>query len=136
MQMSKPAPVPIVKGNSLGNLSVSGTNVKRNSPICFNCWKLYKRASKELILTQFCVSGLFWQKFNPDIDHWNEIENIGLMLRKKLSVLSKVVSTKVELVKYIAKSTIVANFQTWSFCVENLKNKTININVMQRHGIA
>ena len=45
-------------------------------------------------------------------------------------------STKVELVKYVAKSTIVANFHTWSFCVENLQNKTININVMQRHGIA
>ena len=45
-------------------------------------------------------------------------------------------STKVELVKYVAKSTIVANFHAWSFCVENLQNKTININVMQRHGIA
>jgi len=37
----------------------------------------------------FCVSGLFWQKFNPDIDHWNEIENIGLMLSWKDQVLSK-----------------------------------------------
>ena len=45
-------------------------------------------------------------------------------------------STKVELVKYVAKSTIVANFHTLSFCVENLQNKTININVMQRYGIA
>ena len=28
MQRSKPTPVPIVKGNSFGNLSVPGTNVK------------------------------------------------------------------------------------------------------------
>ena len=47
-----------------------------------------------------------------------------------------VVSTKVELVKCVAKSTIVANFHTWRFCVEKLQNETIIINVMQRHGIA
>ena len=45
-------------------------------------------------------------------------------------------STKVELVKYIAKSTIVANFDTWRFCVEKLQNKAIMINVMQRYSIA
>jgi len=28
MHMNKPTPVPIVKGNSFGNLSVPGTNVK------------------------------------------------------------------------------------------------------------
>ena len=27
--MNKPTPVPIVKGNSFGNLSVPGTNVKQ-----------------------------------------------------------------------------------------------------------
>jgi hypothetical protein len=26
------------------------------------------------------VSGLFWQKFSPYIDHWNEVKNIGLIL--------------------------------------------------------
>jgi len=46
------------------------------------------------------------------------------------------VSTKVELVKYVAKSTIVANFHIWRFCVEKLQNKAIMINVMQRYGIA
>ena len=45
-------------------------------------------------------------------------------------------STKVELVKYVAKSTIVANFHIWRFCVEKLQNKAIIINVMQRYGIA
>jgi len=29
MRMSKHTPVPIVKGNSFGNLSVPGTNVKQ-----------------------------------------------------------------------------------------------------------
>ena len=28
MQKSKPTPIPIVKGNSVGNLGVPGTNVK------------------------------------------------------------------------------------------------------------
>ena len=45
-------------------------------------------------------------------------------------------STKVEHVKCVAKSTIVANFHIWRFCVEKLQNETIIINVMQRHGIA
>jgi hypothetical protein len=29
------------------------------------------------------VSGLFWQKSSPDIDHWNGVKNVSLMLRKK-----------------------------------------------------
>jgi hypothetical protein len=29
------------------------------------------------------ISGLFWQKSNPDIDHWNGVKYVGLMLRKK-----------------------------------------------------
>ena len=38
--------------------------------------------------------------------------------------------------KYVAKSTIVANIHTWRFCVEKLQNEEIMINVTQRHGIA
>jgi hypothetical protein len=34
------------------------------------------------------VSGLFWQKFSPDIDHWNGVKNVGLILTKKEQVLS------------------------------------------------
>jgi hypothetical protein len=34
------------------------------------------------------VSGLFWQKSSPDIDNWNGVKNISLMLRKKEQVLS------------------------------------------------
>ena len=22
------------------------------------------------------VSGIFWQKYSPDIDHWNRVENV------------------------------------------------------------
>jgi hypothetical protein len=28
------------------------------------------------------ISGLFWQKSSPEIDHWNGVKNVGLMLRK------------------------------------------------------
>jgi hypothetical protein len=34
------------------------------------------------------VSGLFWLKFSPNIDNWNGVKNVGLMLRKKVQVLS------------------------------------------------
>jgi hypothetical protein len=34
------------------------------------------------------VSGLFWQKSSPDIEHWNGVKNVSLMLRKKEQVLS------------------------------------------------
>jgi hypothetical protein len=34
------------------------------------------------------ISGLFWQKSSPDIDHRNRVKNVGLMLRKKEQVLS------------------------------------------------
>jgi hypothetical protein len=46
-------------------------------------------------------------------------------------------SWKDKFVNCVEKSTIVANFHTWSFCVEKLqKGKTIIINVVQRYGIA
>jgi hypothetical protein len=34
------------------------------------------------------VSGLVWQKSSPDIDHWNGVKNVGLMLSWKEQVLS------------------------------------------------
>jgi hypothetical protein len=34
------------------------------------------------------ISGLFCQKSSPDIDHWNGVKNVGLILRKKEQVLS------------------------------------------------
>jgi hypothetical protein len=56
---------------------------------------LYALAVESLMSTQIRsypdivhASGLFWQKSSPDIDHWNGVKNIGLMLRKKEQVLS------------------------------------------------
>jgi hypothetical protein len=58
------------------------------------------------------------------------------MLSWKDQVLSKGCEYKVFL-KWVAKSTIVANFHTWSFFVEMLQRvNTIIINVMQGCGIA
>jgi hypothetical protein len=34
------------------------------------------------------ISGLFWQKSSPDIDHYNGVKNVSLVLRKKEQVLS------------------------------------------------
>jgi hypothetical protein len=55
----------------------------------------YALAVGSLMSTQVCyypdvvhVSGLFWQKSSPNIDHWNRVKNVGLMLRKKEQVLS------------------------------------------------
>jgi hypothetical protein len=55
---------------------------------------LYASAVGSLMSTQIRyypdivhVSGLFWQKSSPDIDHWNGVKNVGLMLRKKEQVL-------------------------------------------------
>jgi hypothetical protein len=42
------------------------------------------------------ISGLFWQKSSPDIDHWNGVKNIGLMLRKKNKYSQEVVGTNVK----------------------------------------
>jgi hypothetical protein len=56
---------------------------------------LYASAVGSLMSTQIRfhpdivhVSELFWQKSSPDIDHWNGVKNIGLMLRKNVQVLS------------------------------------------------
>jgi hypothetical protein len=42
------------------------------------------------------ISGLFWQKSSLDIDHWNGVKNVGLMLRKKEQVLSSSCGYNVE----------------------------------------
>ena len=88
-----------------------------------------------ITLTQFTYPGCFgnvqsiyrsleWsQRYRPHAE------------RNKCS--KKIVSTKIGLVKCIEKSTIVANFHTWSFlCGEAPKSETIIINVMQKHVIA
>jgi hypothetical protein len=58
------------------------------------------------------------------------------MLSWKDQVLSKGCEYK-DILWNVAKSTIVANFHTWSFCVEMLQRvNTVFMNVMQRCGIA
>ena len=89
MHMSKPTPVPIVKGNSFGNLSVPGTNVKQKQSHMLQLLKLYKRASKELTLTQFVYPGYFGKSTFQRQITGIEIENVGLMLSWKDQVLSK-----------------------------------------------
>jgi hypothetical protein len=56
---------------------------------------LYALAVGSLMSTQIrsypdivYVSELFWQKSSPDMDHWNGVKDVGLMLRKKEQVLS------------------------------------------------
>jgi hypothetical protein len=61
---------------------------------------LYASAVGSLMST-YCpdivhISGLFWQKSSPDIDHWNGVKNVSLMLRKKEQVLSSNCGYKVE----------------------------------------
>jgi hypothetical protein len=31
------------------------------------------------------VSGLFWQKSSPDIDHWNGVKDVDLKLKKEIT---------------------------------------------------
>jgi hypothetical protein len=64
---------------------------------------LYASAVGSLMSTQIrsypnivYVSRLFWQKSSPDINHWNGVKNVGLMLRKKEQVLSSNCGYKVE----------------------------------------
>jgi hypothetical protein len=64
---------------------------------------LYASAVGSLMSTQIRsypdrvhVSGLFWQKFSPEIDHWNGVKKVGLMLRKKEQILLSNCGYKVE----------------------------------------
>jgi hypothetical protein len=64
---------------------------------------LYASAVGSLMSTQIRsypdivhVSGLFWQKSSPDIDHWNGVKKVGLMLRKKEQILLSNCGYKVE----------------------------------------
>jgi hypothetical protein len=74
---------------------------------------LYASAVGNLMSTQIRfypdivhVSGLFWQKSSPDIDHWNGVMNVGLMLRKKEQVLSNSCGYNIEfLARCLVKPT-------------------------------
>ena len=70
--MNKPAPVPIVKGNSFVNLQCSRNQYEIDQMNMVP----YASAVGSLMNVQVrtypdvaYVSGIFWQKSNPDIDH-------------------------------------------------------------------
>ena len=80
---SKPTPVLIVKGNGIGNFSVPRDNIEWIKWIWYHMLPLlvaqyYPDNSR--IRVVLAIS-------NPDIDHWNGITDIDLML--KIKVLSK-----------------------------------------------
>ena len=81
MHASKPMPAPIVKGNRFGNFKCS----RNRYEIDQMSMVLYASAVGSLMSVQVqvrtypdvvYVSGIFWQKSSPDIDHWNRVENV------------------------------------------------------------
>ena len=86
--MNKPASVPIVKGNSFGNFKCSRNRyeiVQKNMVPYVSavgslmCVQVQVRTYPDAVY----VSGIFWQKYSPDIDYWNGVENV-LQLCKDL----------------------------------------------------
>ena len=72
MHASKPTPAPIVKGNRFGNFQC----YRNRYEIDQMNMVLYALAVGSLMNVQVrtypdvaCVSGIFWQKSSPDIDH-------------------------------------------------------------------
>ena len=88
MHASKPTPAPIVKDNRFGNSKCSRNRYEIDQ---INMVP-YASAVGSLMSVQVqvrtypdvvYVSGIFWQKSSPDIDHWNGVENV-LQLCKDL----------------------------------------------------
>ena len=81
MHASKPTPAPIVKGNRFGNFQCSRNRYEIDQMNMVP----YASAVGSLMSVQVqvrtypdvvYVSGIFWQKSSPDIDHWNGVENV------------------------------------------------------------
>ena len=77
MHASKPTPTLIVKGNRFENFQCS----KNRYEIDQMNMVPYTSAVGSLMSVQVRtypdvahVSGMFWQKSSPDIDHWNGVE--------------------------------------------------------------
>ena len=86
MHASEPMPAPIVKGNRFRNLQCSRNQYEIDQMNMVP----YALAVGSLMSVQVRtypdiahVSGMFWQKSSPDIDHWNGVENV-LQLCKDL----------------------------------------------------
>jgi hypothetical protein len=68
----------------MGTFSVPGTDmrsIKEMGSIRFNCRNL-KNAQVKTYSDIAHVSGMFWQKFNPDIDYWNRINKVLLFCKE------------------------------------------------------
>ena len=88
----KPTPVLIVKGNGIENFSVPRDNIERIKWIWYHMLPLlvaqyYPDNSRIRVVLAMS---------NLDIDHWNGIKDIGLMLKETLCS-QKIVSTKIDL---------------------------------------
>ena len=94
MHASKPTPALIVKGNRFGNFQcfrnryeIDQMNIVPYASAVGSLMNVQVRTYPDVSY----VSGIFWQKSSPDIDHWNGVKNvlqflqsiIGLMLSKK-----------------------------------------------------
>ena len=81
MYASKPTPASIAKGNSYGNFKCSRNRYEIDQMNMVP----YASTIRSLMSVQVqvrtypdvvYVSGIFWQKSSPDIDHWNGVENV------------------------------------------------------------
>ena len=117
MHAIKPTHVLIVKGNGSGNYGVPKVDEKRLKRIWYHMLQLLE--AQYMALTQFTYPGCFGnvQSRYRSLE-WSQ----GYRPHAEINKCSqKIVSTKTVVVKCIAKSTIVANFHTWSFGVEKLQ---------------
>lgn len=67
-----------VKGNSIGNFRIPGTDIRsieRNRFQVLQLLKLKECSSKRTYPDVAQVFGMFWQKPSPEIDHWIGVKN-------------------------------------------------------------
>ena len=94
MHASKRTSAPIVKGNSFVNLQCSRNQYEidqMNMVVYALAVGSFMSAQVRTYPDVVHVSGMFWQKFSPDIDHWNGIKNV-LQFCKVLSKEEQVLS--------------------------------------------
>ena len=89
----------LLKGNRFGNFQCSRNRYEIDQMNMISYASVVRSLMNVQVRTYpdaAYVSGIFWQKSSPDIDHWNGVKNvlqflqsiIGLMLSKKEQVLS------------------------------------------------
>ena len=96
MHASKPTPAPIIKGNRFGNFKCSRNRYEIDQINMGSAVGSLMSVQVRTYPDVAHVSGMFWQKSSPNIDHWNGVKNvlqflqsiIGLMLSEKEQVLS------------------------------------------------